>query len=84
VVPLQDFAKAYDGPPTDPKKFEEQQKQLQDELQKRAEEARKKLEGQQQPAPPAAPTRSQPKFRFRRHRRAPRARLFAILDPRKQ
>jgi invasion protein IalB len=56
VVPLQDFAKAYDGPPTDPKKFEEQQKQLQDELQKRAEEARKKLEGQQQ-QPPAAPTR---------------------------
>ena len=55
VVPLQDFAKAYDGPPTDPKKFEEQQKQLQDELQKRAEEARKKLEGQQQ-QPPAAPT----------------------------
>jgi invasion protein IalB len=53
VVPLTDFAKAYDGPPTDPKKFEEQQKQLQDELQKRAEEARKKLEGQQ----PAAPTR---------------------------
>jgi invasion protein IalB len=32
VVPLQDFAKAYDGPPTDPKKFEEQQKQLQYEL----------------------------------------------------
>jgi hypothetical protein len=60
VLPLQDFAKAYDGPPTDPKKFEEQQKQLQDELQKRAEEARKKLEGQQ-PAPqsavPTAPTR---------------------------
>jgi invasion protein IalB len=50
VVPLTDFAKAYDGPPTDPKKFEEQQKQLQDELQKRAEDARKKLEAQ--PAPP--------------------------------
>ena len=50
VVPLTDFAKAYDGPPTDPKKFEEQQKQLQDELQKRADDARKKLEGQ--PAPP--------------------------------
>ena len=49
VIPLADFAKAYDGPPTDPKKFEEQQKQLQDELQKRAEEARKKLEGQQAP-----------------------------------
>jgi invasion protein IalB len=60
VVPLQDFAKAYDGPPTDPKKFEEQQKQLQEELQKRAEEARKKLEGQQaapQPPAPATPTR---------------------------
>jgi len=51
VVPLTDFAKAYDGPPTDPKKFEEQQQQLQDELQKRAEGARKKLEGQQQATP---------------------------------
>ena len=57
MVPLADFAKAYDGPPTDPKKFEEQQKQLQEELQKRAEEARKKLESQQQTAPQAAPTR---------------------------
>lgn len=44
-VPLGDFAKAYDGPPTDPKVFEEQQKKLQAELQRRAEEARKKLEG---------------------------------------
>jgi invasion protein IalB len=47
VLPLNDFAKAYDGPPTDPKEFEAQQKKLQDELQRRAEEARKKLEGQQ-------------------------------------
>jgi invasion protein IalB len=46
VLPLTDFAKAYDGPPTDPKVFEQQQKKLQDELQRRAEEARKKLEGQ--------------------------------------
>jgi invasion protein IalB len=58
VLPLADFAKAYDGPPTDPKVFEEQQKKLQDELQRRADEARKKLESQQgQPqssnAPPA-------------------------------
>jgi invasion protein IalB len=51
VIPLGDFAKAYDGAPTDPKVFEEQQKKLQDELQRRAEEARKKLEGQQQAAP---------------------------------
>jgi len=46
-LPLGDFAKAYDGPPTDPKVFEETQKKLQEELQKRAEEARKKLEAGQ-------------------------------------
>ncbi|MCC8942668.1 invasion associated locus B family protein, partial [Bradyrhizobium sp. Arg68] len=55
-----EFAKAYDGPPTDPKVFEENSKKLQEELQKRAEEQRKKLEsaGQGQggaaPAPNAA------------------------------
>ncbi len=54
-LPLSDFAKAYDGPPTDPKVVEEQQRKLQEELQKRAEEARKKLESQQ-PAPPAPAT----------------------------
>jgi invasion protein IalB len=43
-LPLAEFAKAYDGPPTDPKVFEETQKKLQEELQKRADEARKKLE----------------------------------------
>jgi invasion protein IalB len=58
-LPLQEtggasFAKAYDGPPTDPKVFEENQKKLQDELQKRAEEQRKKLESTQ-PAGGAAP-----------------------------
>jgi hypothetical protein len=42
-----EFAKAYDGPPTDPKQFEENQKKLQEELQKRAEEQRKKLEATQ-------------------------------------
>ena len=53
---LKDFAKAYDGPPTDPKVFEAQQKKLQEELQKRAEEARKRLESQQ-PQAGAAPKR---------------------------
>jgi invasion protein IalB len=48
-LPLAEFAKAYDGPPTDPKVFEETQKKLQEELQKRAEEARKKLEATQGP-----------------------------------
>ena len=58
-LPLAEFAKAYDGPPTDPKVFEETQKKLQEELQKRAEEQRKKLEATQPgngaaPANPAA------------------------------
>jgi invasion protein IalB len=62
-LPLNDFAKAYDGPPTDPKAFEEQQRKLQEELQKKAEEARKKLEGQQSQAPgaPTAPAPGQKK-----------------------
>ena len=65
-LPLNDFAKAYDGPPTDPKAFEEQQRKLQEELQKKAEEARKKLEGQQSqapgtPAPAPAPAPAQKK-----------------------
>src|SRR5262249_27903481 len=57
-LPLNDFAKAYDGPPTDPKVFLEQQRKLQEELQKQqkeAEETRKKREGQQTQAPAAAP-----------------------------
>jgi invasion protein IalB len=49
VLPLAEFAKAHDGPPTDPKVFEAQQKKLQLELQKRAKEAREKLEAQKPP-----------------------------------
>ena len=49
LLPLSDFAKAHDGPPTDPKVLEEQrkeqQKKMQDELLKRGEKM------QQQPAP---------------------------------
>jgi invasion protein IalB len=52
LLPLADFAKAHDGPPTDPKVLEEQrkeaQKKMQDELLKRGEEQQKKLQ-----APPA-------------------------------
>jgi invasion protein IalB len=55
-LPLLDFAKAYEGPATDPKAFEEQQRKLQEELQKKAEEARKKLETSQPAAQaPATP-----------------------------
>src|SRR6185312_15330905 len=62
-LPLSDFAKAYDGPATDPKVFEEQQRKLQEELQKKAEEARKKLESQQpmsQQTPAPAPAAAAP------------------------
>ena len=56
-LPLQDFAKANEGPPTDPKKFEEDQKKLQEELARKAEEARRRLQGAT-PAPgtPGMPT----------------------------
>ncbi|GLH75437.1 hypothetical protein SSBR45G_03450 [Bradyrhizobium sp. SSBR45G] len=58
-LPLQEgsssFAKAYDGPPTDPKEFEKTQQKLQEELQKRAEEQRKKLEQTQGGQPAAKP-----------------------------
>jgi invasion protein IalB len=47
AVPLAGFGKAFDGPPVDPKVLEEQQKKLQAELQKRAEDERKKLEAAQ-------------------------------------
>jgi len=40
------FQKAHEGPPTDPKAFEAQQKKLQEELQKRAQELGRKLESQ--------------------------------------
>ncbi|HEY0568214.1 MAG TPA: invasion associated locus B family protein [Xanthobacteraceae bacterium] len=52
AMPLGDFQKAYEGAPTDPKVFEEQQKKLQDELQRRADEARKRLESSAQPPKP--------------------------------
>ncbi|ACK52710.1 Invasion associated locus B family protein [Methylocella silvestris BL2] len=61
-VPLAGFDKAFDGPAVDPKVLEEQQKKLQAELQKRAEDERKKLETQKTDgtggaAPPVAPAK---------------------------
>ena len=61
AVPVAGFAKAFDGPAIDPKVLEEQQKKLQDELEKRSEELRKQLgsgsatPGAAAPAAPAAP-----------------------------
>jgi invasion protein IalB len=55
-LPLMDFAKANEGPPTDPKVLEEQQQtqqeeKLQDEVQKRADDVLKRLESQDRAAP---------------------------------
>jgi hypothetical protein len=47
-LPLPDFAKAYDGPPTDPAVLEQQQKKLQDEFTKKQQQ----LQQQQQQAAP--------------------------------
>jgi invasion protein IalB len=44
AVPLAGFGKAFDGPAIDPKILQEQQQKLQAELQKRAEDERKRLE----------------------------------------
>ena len=50
-LPLAEFAKAYDGPPTDPKVIEEQQKRVEEEFQKKREELMRQNPGagQQQP-----------------------------------
>ena len=63
-VPLAGFGKAFDGAPVDPKIVEEQQKKLQEELQKRSDELRSKLGGSaaaspDQPPPAAAPAPKQ-------------------------
>jgi hypothetical protein len=58
-LPLGDFDKAYDGPPTDPKVFEAQQKKLQEEFQRRHAEAQRKS-SPAQPAAPVSPVTSGP------------------------
>ncbi len=45
-MPLDEFVKVNEGPPTDPKVFEAQQQKLEQELQRRAEETRSKLGNQ--------------------------------------
>ncbi len=75
VLPLNDFAKAYDGPPTDPKEFEKQQKKLQDELQKRAEEARRSSSSNRRRPPGNVALR-----KWQRKRGAPWVRLFCFGD----
>jgi invasion protein IalB len=49
-LPLAEFAKANEGPASDPKALEAQQQKLEQELQRKAEEARGKLGNQPAPA----------------------------------
>ena len=51
AVPLDGFGTAFDGPAIDPKVLQEQQQKLQAELQKRAEDERKKLEAAKTSSP---------------------------------
>ncbi len=46
AVPTDGFTKAFDGPPIDPQVLAEQQKKMQEELQRRSEELRKRLSSQ--------------------------------------
>jgi invasion protein IalB len=61
VLPLDGFAAGIDGPPIDPRALEEQQRKLQEELQRRSDEMRRQMQGGAAPAPvapgaaPAAP-----------------------------
>jgi invasion protein IalB len=53
-VPMHDFAAAIDGPAVDPKKIQEQNKALQEQLEKRAQQQREQIEKQKPPASPSA------------------------------
>ena len=55
-LPLDGFAAGVDGPAIDPRVLEEQQRKLQEEMQRRADEMRKQI----QPAPGAAPAPGAP------------------------
>ena len=79
-VPMHDFAASLDGPPVDPKKVQEQNKELQEQLMKKAQQQREQIEKQQQPgaaapAPsPSAKVRVRPGGAARR-----RVRQFALF-----
>jgi invasion protein IalB len=66
TIPLDGFAKGFDGAPIDPRVLEEQQKKLQEELQRRSDEMRKQIEGgaaapnATAPAPAPAPAPAAP------------------------
>ncbi len=61
TIPVAGFGKAFDGPPVDPQVLAEQQKKMQEEMQKRAEEARNRQSGNPAQAPAANAEAAQPK-----------------------
>jgi invasion protein IalB len=60
AVPAAGFAKAFDGSPIDPKVLADQQRRLQEELEKKSEELRKRLEQQSGAAAPSAAAAPKP------------------------
>ncbi len=60
AVPAAGFAKAFDGAPIDPKVLAEQQRRLQEELEKKSDELRKRLEQQSGAAAPSASAAPKP------------------------
>ena len=60
AVPTAGFAKAFDGAAIDPKVLAEQQRRLQEELEKRSDELRKRLEQQSGAAAPSASAAPKP------------------------
>ena len=56
IVPMKDFAGAYDGPPMDPKVIEQQNQELQRQLEEKARQQREQLEKQSGAQPTPAPT----------------------------
>jgi invasion protein IalB len=58
-IPLTEFAKAFEGAPTDPKVLEERQKKLEDELKKKGEELQKKANEARQKLESGTPAKPQ-------------------------
>jgi invasion protein IalB len=54
-VPMHDFAASIDGPAVDPKKIAAQNKALQEQLEKRAQQQREQIEKEKPPAAAASP-----------------------------
>jgi invasion protein IalB len=59
TLPLAGFGKGFDGPAIDPRVLEEQQRKLQEELQRRSEDMRRQIQGgAAAPAQPGAPAQA--------------------------